>query len=380
MTDASTADLAIRNGQTFNSLEGTFETGDVVMIGGFITALGPHAADGYEATQTIDAGGLVVSPGLVDMHAHVFPGQVGAVPVATFGPASGTTTFVDAGSAGAHLWGAFTMLIDQVDQRIIPFINIATIGFTSFALQGELDSPPYVDIDACIAAVAAIPRAAGVKVRASHDVGHEHTAAGLWAARTAADQLGLPLMVHLGPAPVEIDTTLRLMRTGDILTHCFTGFAENGLVLDGVLRPSVVAARERGVLFDVGHGMGGFRYATAQRAFDLGFAPDTISTDLHLYSADIVVDLTTTLSRFLAIGMSLPDVLAHATAAPARALGVLDQGIGHLRVGGVADVAVLRLTDEPVDFVDVRGYHYAGSQRLTATHTIQAGRALASAP
>jgi dihydroorotase len=270
------------------------------------------------------------------------------------------------------------MLIDQLPQRVVPFINISTIGITSMIHEGELATPAYADVDACVAAVAAIPRAAGVKVRASENVGHEHTEAGLRAARAAADQLGLPLMVHLGPAPADVDTILGLLRAGDILTHCFTGFSENGLLLEDQLRPSVVAARERGVIFDVGHGMGGFRYDTARRAIELGFAPDTISTDLHLYSAELVVDLPTTLSRFLAIGMSVPDVLVRATAAPARALSLLDQGVGHLRVGGAGDIAVLRLADEAVDYVDVRGRRYAGSQRLTAEHTIQAGRLVAA--
>lgn len=379
MNAGGAADLVVRDGQLYDPLAGSFATADVVVGDGVICAVGPGAADAYSATEVLDATGLLVTPGLIDMHTHVFPGQVGSVPTRQFGAAGGTTTFVDAGSAGAHLWEAFITLIDQVEQRVVPFINISTIGFTSFVLEGELATPPYVDVDACVAAVAQLPRAAGVKVRASADVGHEHTEAALRAARTAADELGLPLMVHLGPAPMDVDTILATLRAGDILTHCFTGFAENGLIVDGALRPSVVAARERGVIFDVGHGMGGFRHETARRAFELGFLPDTISTDLHAYSASLVADLPTTLSRFLAIGLSLPDVLARATAAPARALDLLEQGIGRLAVGGVADIAVLRLVDERVDYVDVRGNPYSGTQKLTAEHTIQGGRVLTAA-
>lgn len=378
MTGARGAELVVRGGQVFDSVQGTFASADVVVTDGVIAALGPGVATDYSAAETVDATGLLVAPGLVDMHTHVFPGQVDSVPTARFGPTGATTTFVDAGSAGAHLWGAFTLLIDQLDQRVVPFINISTIGITSMMLEGELATPPYVSVEECVAAVSRIPRAAGVKVRASENVGHEHTEAGLHAARAAADELELPLMVHLGPAPADIDMILGSLRAGDVLTHCFTGFAENGLIVDGALRASVVEARERGVLFDVGHGMGGFRYETAQRAFDLGFLPDTISTDLHAYSADLIVDLPTTLSRFLAIGLSLPEVLTRATAAPARALGLLEQGIGQLKVGGVADIAVLRLSDEPVEYVDVRGNAYAGSRKLTAEHTIQAGRELAT--
>jgi dihydroorotase len=370
------ADLVVSTGQVFNASQGIFAAADVVVRDGVICALGPGAANGYSATEILDATGMLVTPGLIDMHTHVFPGQVGSVPTRQFGPSGGTTTFVDAGSAGAHLWEAFITLIDQVEQRIVPFINISTIGFTSFVLEGELATPPYVNVDACVAAVTRLPRAAGVKVRPSEDVGHEHTEAALRAARTAADELGLPLMVHLGPAPMDVDTIVGTLRTGDILTHCFTGFAENGLIVDRALRPSILDARERGVIFDVGHGMGGFRHETAQRAFELGFLPDTISTDLHAYSAGLVADLPTTLSRFLALGLSLPDVLARATVAPGRVLGLLEQGIGQLAVGGVADIAVLRLIDEPVDYVDVRGTPYSGSQKLTAEHTIQAGRVL----
>ena len=376
MSAGDAVDLVVRNGQVFDAVQGTFSAADVVVSGGVVRALGPGVADGWSASEILDATGLLVSPGLIDMHTHVFPGQVGSVPARRFGPPGGTTTFVDAGSAGAHLWEAFITLIDLVEQRIVPFINISTIGFTSFVLEGELATPPYVSVDACVAAVRQFPRAAGVKVRASEDVGHEHTEAALCAARRAADELELPLMVHLGPAPMDVDTILGTLRDGDILTHCFTGFAENGLIVDGALRPSVVDARDRGVLFDVGHGMGGFLYETAQRAFELGFLPDMISTDLHAYSAELVADLPTTLSRFLAIGLSMPEVLTRATATPARALGLLDQGVGQLKVGGVADIAVLRLVDESVEYLDARGNRYSGRQRLTVQSTIQAGRVL----
>ncbi len=369
------AELAIRNGTIFDARDGTFSRGDVFVSDGRIIGIetGPSEAD---AVETIDAGGAVVAPGLVDMHTHIFCGQDLGVDAAEIGPRAGTTTFVDTGSAGAHLWGAFHAVVARLPQRVLAFINISTVGTTSIRLQGELFTGRYIDHDACVAAARSDHRAVGVKVRASRDVASTNADPALRAARAAADELGLPLMVHLGPAPSDVETILGELRQGDILTHCFTAFAENGL-LDGTgLRRAVVEARERGVLFDVGHGASGFDSTSARSAVELGFLPDTISSDLHTYSVDHVVDLPTVLTRFVALGVSVADVLSRATYAPAAALGLTGDGVGHLRVGGVADIAVLRIANEPVEFVDANGTAFSGRQRVVVDTTIQGGTVL----
>lgn len=361
--------LALRNGRVFDAATGRLTAGEVGIAGDRIAAVGPSVG---AAETSIDIAGAVVAPGLVDLHAHVFSGQDLGLDADVIGPPSGTTTFVDAGSAGAHLWGAMQQEIATRSTRILALVNIASIGTTSIRLSGELKHPAYADADACVAAMRS-RSPAGVKVRASNDVAGEHADAALAAGRRAADELGVPLMVHLGPPPSQIDTILDTLRTGDILTHCFTHFAANGVVRDGRIAASARAARERGVLFDVGHGASGFDVTTARAALAMDFPPDTISTDLHRYSMDHVIDLPAVLTRFLALGLPLEDALRRATRAPAAALGLLDQGIGTLVAGGVADVAVLRVVNDPHTFVDAAGTLLPAPERLVIEHTIRAG-------
>ncbi len=363
--------LALRNGVVFDSLTGSFRPGDLVMANGRITGLGRDAGS---SDVEFDVTGAIISPGLIDMHAHVFSGQDLGVDADVSGPRSGTTTYVDAGSAGAHLWGAMHHEIAARATRIAAFINIASIGTTSIRLQGELRTAAYTDVDECVAAASDPARpAVGVKVRASLDVAGDQADLAVAAGRLAADTLGLPLMVHLGPAPATLEKILDALGPGDILTHCFTHFSANGMVRDGQILDAVMAARDRGVLFDVGHGASGFDVATASAALCAGFLPDTISTDLHVYSAEHVIDLPAVLTRFLAIGAPLPEVLRRATATPAAVLGLLEQGVGHLRVGGRADVAVLRVLESPHQFVDAAGTALRSSDRLVVEHTVRDG-------
>jgi dihydroorotase len=367
-------DLLIANGLLFDSSASELRLADVALTGARVSDIRPHI-DPSTAARVLDVGGAIVAPGLVDLHAHVFSGQDLGLDADDVGPRSGTTTFVDAGSAGAHLWDALQFEIAHKNTRVLPFVNVATIGTTSIRLRGELSTPAYADVDVCVAAMSETSHFPyGVKVRASADVGGPHSDAALAAGRAVADRLGLPLMVHLGPAPSDRDAILTVLRPGDVLTHCFTSYFQNGLLDNGRVAAAVWRARERGVLFDVGHGAAGFDYQTAEAATNDGFLPDTISSDLHAYSRDHVVDLPTVMSRFLALGLRVQDVLHRATWAPANALDLHHQGIGVLQVGGAADVAVLRVVETSDRFVDSRGWTYAVPRRFAVGHTIRAGR------
>lgn len=373
-------DLLIANGLLFDSNAGELRPADVALTGARVSDISPHI-DPSTAALVMDVGGAIVAPGLVDLHAHVFSGQDLGLDADDVGPRSGTTTFVDAGSAGAHLWDAFQFEIAHKNTRVLPFVNVATIGTTSIRLRGELSTPAYANVEACVAAMSETSHFPyGVKVRASGDVGGSHSDAALGTGRAIADRLGLPLMVHLGPAPCERDAILAVLRSGDVLTHCFTSYVENGLLDNGRVAATVWRARERGVLFDVGHGAAGFDVETAEAAMNDGFLPDTISSDLHTYSRDHVVDLPTVMSRFLALGLQVQDVLRRATWAPANALDLQHQGIGVLQVGGAADVVVLRVLDVADQFVDTRGRTYAVSRRFAVDHTIRAGRVVYQRP
>ena len=363
--------LVLRGGDVLDARRGVLERRDLRIVDGRVSD-----APGGGDDRILDVAGRIVAPGFVDLHTHLFVGQDLGVDPDVVGPPSGTTTFVDAGSAGGHVFGAFRRgTLDRSRTRVRAFVNIASIGTTSILLRGELKSPEYADVDVAVAAIEANRDVvAGVKVRASADVGGEHAPEALRRARVVADRVGLPLMVHLGPAPASLEEILGVLGAGDILTHAYSGWPGNALIADGVVRPSLLAARRRGVLLDVGHGMSGFDAAVGRAMVAAGEPPDSISTDLHTYSDSRVVDLPTVLSKFLAFGMPLTEVLRRATIAPARAVGLDADGVGTLEPGAPADVAVVRLVEGPaaLGMPGSPGFVEA-DRRLEAVLTLVAG-------
>ncbi|MBN9153520.1 MAG: amidohydrolase family protein [Microbacterium sp.] len=359
----------LRGGVVHDPLSGVVGVRDLRIEDGIVSAQDPQPGD-----RVVDVSGLIVAPGLVDLHTHVFSGQDLGVPADAVAFPAGVTTMVDAGSAGAHLLGAFrASAVDRAAVRIRAFLNVSSIGTTSILLGGELRAPWYVSEDAAVEAVEANrDLVIGIKVRASADVGGEHARAALAAARRVADRVRLPLMVHLGPAPAGIDEIADTLREGDVLTHAFTGWEGNRVVGDdGLIRSSIRAARERGVMLDVGHGMSGFSLDVARRMLEQGQVPDSISTDIHAYSRERVVDLPTVMSKFLALGMPLADVLRCTTTAPARVAGT---GAGTLAAGSPADVVVLERVAGPVAFDDAFGGTATGHERLRVVATFLGGR------
>lgn len=363
--------ILLSGGTVFDSGTGRLVSGDVWVIDGVIA----KAPASGRADGTIDTTGLIVSPGLVDLHTHVFHGQDLGLPPDDIAVRTGTTTLIDAGSAGGHLFSAFRMVsVDRASVRIRAFVNIASVGTTSILLGGELKGLYYSNEDVAVECIESNrDLVVGVKVRASNDVGGENAPEALRRARRVADRVGLPLMVHLGPSPATIDEIAETLRSGDIITHAFTGWEGNTVLIDGALRPSIQAARERGVLLDVGHGMSGFSSTVARTMVQLGEFPDTISSDLHTYSLPKVVDLPTVLAKFMALGMSLEEVLTRATIAPARAVGLDTIGVGTLDAGAPADIAVFRLDSRASTFGDGFGGEFHGEQVLTPVLTLVGG-------
>lgn len=364
------AHTVLRGGSVFDPDSGTLSVRDLVIEDSVIGTTADASA------RVIPVPGLIVSPGLVDLHTHIFHGQDLGVPADELGDASGTTTFIDAGSAGGHLFGAFrAATVERAGVRIRAFVNIASVGTTSILLGGELKALYYSDEGVAVDCIEANrDLVVGVKVRASGDVGGPNSPEALARARRVADRVGLPLMVHLGPAPATVEQILDTLGPGDILTHAFTGWEDNRLVQNGRLRPGVREARERGVLLDIGHGMSGFSSEVARRMVELGEPPDSISSDLHTYSLPRVVDLPTVLSKFVALGMSVPEVLTSATITPARAVGLDALGVGTVRPGAPADLAVFRIDEGAVDYGDGFGGAFTGSHRLVPVMTVRAGR------
>jgi dihydroorotase len=367
--------MLLQGGMVFDAENGSLVRADVGINGDRIVEM-RSGASAASYTHTMDVSGLIVAPGLVDLHAHVFAGQDLGIDANTIGPRSGTTTFVDAGSAGAHLFGAFVRSAAQLAiPRIVAFLNISTIGTTSILQSGELANLAYCDEDACQSAIETFhDQIVGIKVRASGNVAGANGLEALRRALRVAGLTGLPVMVHIGPKPPAIEQILELLRPGDIVTHCFTGQDGNGTAASGRVKPAAREAYERQVKFDVGHGMGGFDATVAKAAIGAGLLPHAISTDIHAYSTHAVPDIAAVLTKFLALGLSLEQVLSRATIAPARLAGLDRYGAGRLQIGGPADIAVLQLQDRTVELKDTLGNVFRGTQELTNVATVQGGQ------
>ena len=365
--------LLLRGGSVFDPFTGSVQVADVRLSGARVDAIGPRIEP--DGGTVIDVSGLLLTPGWVDLHTHVFVGQDLAVDPAVLGPQSGVTTMIDTGSAGAHLFGAFAAgTLTRPGPRIRNFLNVSSIGTTSILLAGELATLEYVDEVAAVACARAHPdQIIGIKVRASGNVCGVHAPEVLRRSRAIADQADLPLMVHLGPPSPTLPEILAMLRKGDIITHCFTALAEPRLVSDGRVLMEVKRARERGVLFDVGHGMSGFDAVVARQAIEDGFPPDTISTDAHAYSIEGVTGLPEVASKFLALGLTLPEVLERVTLAPARAARLEALGIGTLALSGPADVTAVRVVDGQTTFSDPQGNRFGGPRAVRVELTVQAG-------
>jgi dihydroorotase len=372
-------DFAVRNGRVLDPSQGIDGMRTVFVRDGVVAELA-EADDPRGAKTTVDAAGALVVPGLVDLHTHCYWGGTPlGVNADKVGPATGVTTWVDTGSAGAgNFEGFFHHVIERSTVRIVPFLHISHIGLTAaaglYVQVGELFDFRFASFHETVRVAEAYrPVVAGLKVRASVNATGPHSLDALRLARHAADVLGTRLMVHIGPPPPFIEDVLEHMQSGDIVTHCFTPY--HGGILDGRGRVKEVVreARDRGVLFDVGHGSGSFSFAVAEAALEQGFLPDAISSDLHSKCiAGPAVDLPTTMEKFLALGLSIEEVLARVTHMPAEAVGLA--GVGTLKVGAPADLAIMRLSSERVELHDVVGETRTGTERWAVDRTIIAGR------
>lgn len=327
------------------------------------------------AVRVIDATGQVVTPGLVDLHTHVYHSAtcwgIRADPVAA---RSGVTTWLDVGSAGAFNFPGFREFIVKPSlARIYALLNISSIGLT--ASTWELSNLNYMDVDLCCKLID-LNRdlILGVKVRIDLNTTSGTGIEGLRRGRLAAEQCELPMMVHIGKGPPELSEVLDLLRPHDILTHCFTGQSMRQIDDNGQLLDVAKRAWDMGVVMDIGHGAGSFSFETAAAMIDSGYQPHVISSDIHQFSVHgPLFDLPTCMSKFLALGMSLEDTVAAATVRPAEVMG-MQQEVGTLRPGSLADVALWEIAEGDFTLYDIHMQPRQGKQLLTNTLTIINGR------
>ena len=345
---------------------------DVTIEGDRIVSLDPSGVVGPRAGDRVeDVAGLLVVPGLIDLHGHWYEGSpYGLDPKANL--RGGVTTAVDAGTAGFSNFGEFRRhTIDRAAVRVIAFVHVAAAGLVT-TVVGELEDLRYARPRETAAIIDEHRDVvAGVKVRLGSGACGGNVEAALDAALDAARLAGTPLMAHIAEG-ADVRAALTRFRPGDTVTHAFTASGRGILGDDGRVLPEAHDARRRGVRFDVGHGCGSFSWTTAGQALSEGLGPDAISTDLHRYSIERpVVDLPTTMSRYLALGLSLGEVVAAATASPASILGRPE--LGTLRPGGPADVTVLRTESTPVELADAQGERRTVPTRLVPVLTVAGG-------
>jgi dihydroorotase len=368
-------DLVIAGGTVIDPASGLGDLRDVAIRDGLIAAVEPHIPRA-EASDLLDATDLIVVPGLVDLHVHVYWGVASlSIPPGSHDLQRGATTIVDAGSSGGNTFPGFRQfVIEPFAGTILAFLNISAMGQIDPEL-GELHDLRYAMVDRAVeVARANRDLIVGIKVRLSEMLAGPNGLAGLERAIEAGEAIERPVMAHIGGTAFPIEDVLVRLRPGDIVTHAFTGWQPGIVDSAGRIVPEALEARARGVRFDIGHGAGSFRFHQAEAALAQGFRPDTISSDLHRFNWEGPVhDLVTTMSKFLHLGLALPEVTRMATTAPAEAIGRKAE-MGTLAVGAVADMAVLRLEEGRFEFTDSGGVSVEGRQRLVPVATVKRGR------
>jgi dihydroorotase len=371
-------DLILRGGRVIDPSQRLDAVADVAFADGKVARIGPtFKADG--AAEVRDVSGAIVTPGLIDMHTHVYWGGTSlGIDAEDFCRRSGVTTAIDTGSAGpGNFLGFRKHVIERSDVRILAFLHVSFAGIYAFSPRVMVGESEEIRLMAPLDAVevANVNRdlIVGIKVRVGlHASGRSGTVP-LDIALEAAEEAGLPLMCHIDHPPPSYEEVLARLRPGDILTHAFRPFPNSPATAQGTVKRAVLDARARGVLFDIGHGKGSFAFKTARAMLANGFLPDTISSDVHTLCINgPAFDQVTTMSKFLCLGMPLNDVIAASTVNAAMALRRPE--LGSLKPGSAGDATVLSIKEGQFDYLDVVGEHLAGNRRITSDGVVIAGR------
>jgi dihydroorotase len=369
-------DLVLTGGTVVDPSQDIHTTQDIGVLGDKIVDL--TSLESYSAKRTIDASGLLITPGLIDLHAHVYKRHVPlSIDADSTSLAGGVTTVLDAGSAGSYNFAGFKHdVIDRVETEVLGLVNLSCIGLVA-AHYGELMDARYADPDGVVETIRQFPgQAVGVKIRAGAHIigsGQQGWDNFLKAVQAARDS-NTWLMIHIGECPMPLPEMIPHLQPGDCITHCFKGGSTTVLNDNQQIHSELAAARDNGIIFDVGHGYGSFHWDVAEAAAEQGFLPSTISTDLHVMNLHgPVFDMPTTMSKFLHLGVSLDDVIDMSTTTPARVLGRAGD-LGTLAAGTVADITILEQHSGEFTFTDSYDENRTGNTKLTAVGIVRRGK------
>ena len=371
-------DLILKGGRIIDPSQHLDSVADIGFGGGKVAAIGPDlAADA--GTQVRDVSGHIVTPGLIDLHTHVYWGGTSlGVDAEDFCRRSGVTTCIDTGSAGSGNFAGFRKhVIEPSAVRILAYLHVSFAGIYAYSrtvMVGESEELRLMaPSEAVEVADANRDVVVGIKVRVGQRASGRSGAAPLDIALQAAAEAGMPVMCHIDIPPPSYEEVLERLRPGDVLTHAFRPFPNAPIDHQGKIKDAVLGARQRGVKFDIGHGKGSFAFKTARGMLANGFYPDTISSDVHALCINgPAFDQVTTLSKFLCMGMPLPDVVAATTVNAAMALKRPE--LGTLKVGSIGDATILSVRSGEFDYVDVVGEHMTGDKRIFSDGVVIGGR------
>jgi dihydroorotase len=371
-------DLILRGGRVIDPSQKLDAVTDVAFSAGKVARVG-QKLEASPGTDVRDVSGQIVTPGLIDLHTHVYWGGTSlGIDAEEFCRTSGVTTAIDTGSAGPGNFAGFRKhVIEPSKVRILAYLHVSHAGIYAFSdrvMVGESEELRLMDpVSAVEVANANRDVVVGIKVRVGRHASGTSGVIPLDIALQVGEEAGMPLMCHIDFPPPSYEEVLERLRPGDVLTHAFRPFPNSPATQQGTVKREVLEARKRGVKFDIGHGKGSFSFKTTRAMLANGFMPDTISSDVHqLCINGPAFDQVTTLSKFLCLGMPLDEVIAASTINAAMALRRPE--LGSLKPGSVGDATILSIKEGRFDYVDVVGEHLTGDRKIASEGVVVAGR------
>jgi dihydroorotase len=371
-------DLILRRGRLLDPGSGYDAVADIAFQDGKVAAVG-DAAKAARGREERDVSGHFVMPGMIDFHTHVYWGGTSiSIDGDALARRSGTTTWLDVGSAGPGNFAGFRKhVIEPSATRILAYLHVSHAGIFAFShsvMVGESQDMRLMDTESCAQVAREHPDVIrGIKVRIGASTSGVNGIAPLYHAIEAADRAGLPVMCHIDRPPPRYVDVLEVLRPGDVLTHCFKPFPNAPIRANGQIKEACWVARERGVRFDIGHGKGSLDFGVARAMLEGGFPPDIISSDVHVLCIDgPAFDNLETMSKFLVLGMPLTEIVRAVTATPAALLKRPD--LGDLTPGSTGDATILRIEEGRFTFTDSVGATMQGNQRFGLDSIVLGGK------